>query len=247
MRMTWDTGDHCAELRGPGTCHLSLAPIPDHVSAPHPDTQASGTQERLPDVRAWSHKTGLVPNMTSPTHPPRIQQRCWRCGMTRAQEKDHATSSHGTLLAPRPPGPSRAGPSTITRASWSLACCALVSLVQPQAQDTGEPSTPPWFPRAPLRDHHRLPAPCTCPVLTLQTARAARPWRCGQLDDGARGHCCLPQSPRVALGSDPRDGTGRGRWDTPEWTRPVHQAPDAGVSRPCGQGQHFLKHSSLAR
>lgn len=191
MRMTWDTGDHCAELRGPGTCHLSLAPIPDHVSAPHPDTQASGTQERLPDVRAWSHKTGLVPNMTSPTHPPRIQQRCWRCGMTCAQEKDHATSSHGTLLAPRPPGPPRAGPSTITRASWSLACCALLSLVQPQAQDTGEPSTPPWFPRAPLRDHHRLPAPCglhlscphaaDCPCCTSMALWATGRWSEGPL------------------------------------------------------------------
>lgn len=84
-------------------------------------------------------------------------------------------------------------------------------------------------PMVPQSSSPRPPrAPPACPVLTLQTAHPERPWRCQQLGDGARGHCFLLQSPpTLTLGSDPRDRTGRGRWDTSEWTQPVHQVPIA--------------------
>lgn len=206
-------------------CHSHPSSLmPDHISAPHPDTQAFW------DPRASSRCEGLEPqDRTGPqldvTHPPRIQ-RCWRCGMTHApQEKHRATSSHrGScwLLASRTlpvwPVHHHAGPLAPCMPHSALSCPASGPghwraqhpAVVPQSSSLKPPRAPPVAPS--LSHPHAADCPSCTPVALPATGRQSE----GTL---------LPAAESPHLGSSPRDRTGRGRWDTSEWTRPVHQVP----------------------
>lgn len=65
-----------------------------------------------------------------------------------------------------------------------------------------------------------------------------------------RGDCLLPRSPHAGPGFQPswQDGVGgMPRCDLGMCLKSPLPQSNVGVSQPCGQGQHFLEHSTLAK